>query len=290
MRANRQTGDPHYTDRYAVLRALHRQRRRLPAGIMTIGIANRKGGVGKTTIAMNLAAALGHAGRKAVVVDADPQGSALQWSQQRRGPAPFQVVAARITSVSSFVATVEAVANSGVDTVVVDLPPSLAKPSLIVSLAADLIVIPITPSPLDLWAAKAAIETVMDARNLRNGELPLLTVLPSRIDDRTSRGRKLASGLRAMGFVVGPALRERIAYRDAADRGRTVADLQEQSPVRREFANLASHVTQRLLESVRHAPTKTARDEQRQPSRGAPTTATAFTTTPPAPEPKTNLP
>ena len=213
---------------------------------------------------MNLAAALGHAGHKAVVVDADPQGSSLRWSQQRRGPAPFPVVAARITSVSSFVATIEAAANGGVDTVVVDLPPSLAKPSLVVSLTADLIVIPITASPLDLWAAKAAIETVMDARNLRNGELPLLTVLPSRIDDRTSRGRKLAGGLKAMGFTVGPTLRERIAFRDAADRGLTITDLEERSPARRDFADLAVHVTQRLRELARPVPTKTTLGEQRQ--------------------------
>ncbi len=217
---------------------------------------------------MNLAAALGHTGRKVLVLDADPQGSAIRWAQQRHDPAPFPVVPAKITSVASFVAAVEAAANSGVDTVVVDLPPSLSKPSLVVSLAADLIVIPITASPLDLWAAKAAIETVMDARNLRNGELPLLTVLPSRIDDRTSRGRKLAPGLKAMGFVVGPTLRERIVFRDAADRGHTVADLEERSPARREFANLELHVTQRLRELTRHAPTKIARDGRREPSRG----------------------
>ena len=239
------TASVHSTDRFAVLRALHRQRRRIPAGIAVIGVANRKGGVGKTTVAMNLAAALGLAGRRPIVVDADPQGSAVRWSEQRDKPDTLPVAPAKITSVSSFVAVVQAAA-AGVDTVVVDLPPSLTKPSLVVCLVADLIFIPITASPLDLWAARAAIETVVDARNLRNGQRPLLTVIPSRIDDRTSRGRRLAGGLKAMGLDVGPTLHERVAFRDAVDRGNTVSDLDIHAPARREFARLATHALQRL--------------------------------------------
>ena len=248
MSVFRQSQDFQYAERHAILRALHRQRRRMPKGIAVVGVANRKGGVGKTTIAVNLAAAFAAAGRGVVLLDADPQGSATEWAQQRRWRDRFPVKPAKITTVSNFVLTVEQATGGEVDLVIVDLPPSLAKTSLVVALAANLIVIPITASPLDLWAARAAVESVSDARNLRGGEQPLLSVVPSRIDDRTSRGKRLASGLAAMGFVVGPTMRERVAFRDAAEHGRTVADLEKRSPGRREYAALAAHVVARLSE------------------------------------------
>ncbi len=246
MSVFRPTEDVHYRERHAVLRALHSQRQRLPAGIATVGVANRKGGVGKTTIAVNLAAALALAGRDVLLLDADPQGSAVEWARQRQANGLFPTVPAKITSVSSLVGVLKESATKATNTVIIDLPPSLAKTSLVVSLTADLILIPIAASPLDLWAARATVETVMDARNLRSGEQPLLSVVPSRIDDRTSRGKRLAGGLKAMGFDVGPTLRERIVFRDAAEQGLTIADLETQSPARVEFAALAEHVVGRV--------------------------------------------
>ena len=79
----------------------------MPAGVAVVGVANRKGGVGKTTIAVNLAATFAVAGRHVVLLDADPQGSATEWAQQRRWRDRFPVTPAKITTVSNFVGTVE---------------------------------------------------------------------------------------------------------------------------------------------------------------------------------------
>lgn len=59
---------------------------------MIVGVLNQKGGVGKTTLSVNIAAALTHSGARVLLIDADPQGSALDWSAAREGEPLFSVV------------------------------------------------------------------------------------------------------------------------------------------------------------------------------------------------------
>lgn len=130
---------------------------------MIIAFLNQKGGVGKTTLAVHLAGELARGGRRVLVVDADPQGSALDWAQMRsqRGlPRCFGVVGlARETLHQEL-----PVAARGVDHVIVDGPPrvtALARSALI---AADLVLIPVQPSPLDVWASAEVVALVREAR------------------------------------------------------------------------------------------------------------------------------
>ena len=239
-------------DRGAMLRLLHEadplQRGSMRRAII-IGIANQKGGVGKTTVTMNLAASLVERGRTTVVLDADPQGSALRWAEERHGAGPFPVIRAKIANLAGFRALVERQAADA-DVVVIDLPPSLSKPSLVAALVCDLVVIPITASPLDVWAAKASVDLVVGARKVRDGPRPLLSLLPTRIDGRTTLGRRLVDQLEAMGFVVGPTIRERVVIREAVGFGKTMMEYRPGGPAHVEFVALADHVLRRL--DVRH--------------------------------------
>lgn len=116
-----------------------------------ISVINLKGGVGKTTIALNLAAALADQGHRVVLIDADPQQSATQWAQQgqlagapeaARLPLPVHPLQAD-AGAPRFKTALEQLAQAAQATlVVIDCPPELSDPALVAALLADLVVAP----------------------------------------------------------------------------------------------------------------------------------------------------
>ena len=132
---------------------------------MIVGVLNQKGGVGKTTLAVNLAAAFARRRKRVLLVDADPQASALAWSSLREAGPLFPVVGMATRTLHR---DLPALARD-YDVVVIDGAPRVNELARAAILASDLVLIPIQPSPFDIWASADTVRLVREAQQFRPG-------------------------------------------------------------------------------------------------------------------------
>ena len=126
---------------------------------MRISVQNQKGGTGKTTIALHIAHAFALRDQRVLLVDADPQGSARDWAAAREIEAPFSVIGLDRPTIHRDLPNLE----SGYDDVVIDGPPRVSALAKSYIAAADLVLIPVQPSPYDVWAAGEVVELINEA-------------------------------------------------------------------------------------------------------------------------------
>lgn len=199
------------------------------ANAVIVAFVSQKGGAGKTTACVNVAAAYTEAGLPAGVIDADPQESAAAWARtgESMGHGPGwlagSVLPVAATDPARMRAAIERVERAGGKRILIDCPPSFAKPALAAAALAHVVVIPCGPSTLDLFAAASAKALVEKAQAERGG-LPRVLFLPTLAS--TSRlSRELLEALGDMGGAgVLPPMRRQDAYTDATSRGRTVIE------------------------------------------------------------------
>jgi chromosome partitioning protein len=211
---------------------------------MIVALLNQKGGVGKTTLALHLAGVWATQGARVLVVDADPQGSALDWSEQRgrEGLARlFTVVGLARDLLHRELPDIA----SGYDRVVIDGPPRVTGIARSALLAADLVLIPATPSPFDGWASAEMIRLLGEARVYRPDLRARL--LLNRVAARTVIAREVAEMLAehdppALISRVG----QRIAFADTARSGRLVQEVPAGAIAAQEIASVAAEID-RLL-------------------------------------------
>lgn len=177
-----------------------------------VSILNTKGGAGKTTLSTNLAVALARSGESVVVVDADIQQSALSWSES--GGSEFVPVVGLATK-----ALDKGLAAVAGDWKVIDGPPHAADIAAACIRAADLVLIPVQPSPYDIWAAANTVEAVT-ARQSVTGGIPQARFVISRAITGTAISGEVREAL--AGYEI-PTLEagtcQRVAYAEAAAGG-----------------------------------------------------------------------
>ena len=212
---------------------------------MIVALLNQKGGVGKTTLALNLAGESARRNNRVTVIDADPQGSALDWSQQRSReglPRLFGVVGLARDTLHREAPELARDA----DMIIVDGPPRVASLMRSALLAADLVLIPVQPSPFDGWASAEMLSRIAEARIYRP-QLAARFVL-NRCGARTVLARETAETLAdhdppALASTIG----QRMAFAVAAQSGRLVYELDDEAPAAREIAALADEIDRLCL-------------------------------------------
>lgn len=205
-----------------------------------IAVAGRKGGVGKSTIAGNLAAEFAAMKRSVRVLDADPQHSLVAWAAQGDG-----MLARAVEQVEGGNGTLRArvrQAAKDAEVVLIDTPPGAPEIAYEAALVADLMLLPCGASPLDLFALKEALSLALKARAERRSKKPRIRFVPSKVLMSTNLGRGLASSLKDMGKKVLPPIGQRIVVAEAVSSGLTVAEYAPGSAAHEEFRELAKAV------------------------------------------------
>lgn len=208
---------------------------------MIVSLLNQKGGVGKTTIAVNLAMGLALKGYRVMLVDADPQGSSLTWSGNREGQAPFPVV-----GIPKPILHKELPKLVGdYDFIIVDGPPRVYEVTRSVILASDLILIPVTPSPYDVWATEETVKVIHEVLPFKEDLKTFFTI--NRKIMNTVIGRDVIEALANYDFpVLQSRLSQRVSFAETAGEGKTVLEVEPDSVASAEIRALIEEVLEEL--------------------------------------------
>lgn len=202
-----------------------------------IAVAGRKGGIGKSTIAGNLAAEFAAMGQGVAVLDADPQHSLVAWAAQ--GDGMLARCVEKVENGAEDLRTQARKAEKHADIVLIDTPPGMPEVAYEAAMVADLVLLPCGPSPLDIFALKEALGLMLKARAERRSKKPRIRFVPSKVLMNTNLGRGLSESLEKMGKKVLPVISQRIAVAEAVNSGLTIGEYAPDSPSHEEFRALA---------------------------------------------------
>ena len=211
---------------------------------MIISILNQKGGVGKTTIAINLAAALAQANHKVLLVDADVQGSALDWATAREGESLFNVIGLPKPTLHKELPELA----KAFDYVIIDGPPRVYDVARSAIMSSQLIVVPVQPSPYDVWAAKEVTDLISEAK-IFNHDLETIFLINRKIAN-TAIGRDVKDALEQYDMpVLNTTIGQRVIYAESASQGKSVFEVDPEGQASKEITKLTIEIERFLNDS-----------------------------------------
>lgn len=203
-----------------------------------VTVAQQKGGAGKTTLLAHLAVAFRRQGLAVAALDADPQGSLSLWARQREANVgdDLSVLSGEGLDIGREAARLK----RAHDLVLVNSPPHTQTAPQQAIAAADLVVVPVQPSPMDLWATRPTLVIAAQAKR------PLLLVL-NRMPPRGKLADEIAALLASFQVPIATTqLGNRAAFAAALSEGKAVGELAPRGAAAQEMQALAKEIGERL--------------------------------------------
>jgi chromosome partitioning protein len=206
-----------------------------------IALLNQKGGVGKTTLSIHIATALaaniGGERKRVMLVDADPQGSALDWSAQRTVDAYFSVLGLPKPTLHREMPAL----RQSYDWIVIDGPPRVNELARSAIAASDAVLIPVQPSPFDVWAAQDIIDIVNECAIVKPDQQTRFVI--NRLFPNTTLGAEVKEALAAFNVpMMTTVIRNRTEYAKAAKNGLTALETDPNGPAAQEIYALVQEL------------------------------------------------
>lgn len=206
-----------------------------------IAVLNQKGGAGKTTLSTNLARALQLAGDKVLLVDSDPQGSARDWNAAGNGDLLPVIGLDR----STLAKDIQAIQDNQ-DWLIIDGAPQIAELAVAAIKCADVILIPVQPSPYDVWACEDLVDIIKTRQEITNGK-PKAAFVISRVIKNTQLSKEIGEALEGYGLPVFKHFTsQRVIYPKTAATGSTVLDTDSSSEAAAEIRAIAQELKEFL--------------------------------------------
>jgi chromosome partitioning protein len=205
-----------------------------------VSLLNPKGGSGKTTLALHIAGELARRGRRVLLVDADPQGSALDWAETRAREGDKRLFGVVGLARETLHREVPELCRS-VDHVVIDGPPRVTPLLRSAVLASDLVLVPIQPSAFDVWASQALLDLVREAA-VTKPDLRALFVITRRVV-RSIIARDVRAALADLHIpALAASLAQRVVFAETAGTGRLAREIDRHGPAAREVEALVAEL------------------------------------------------
>ena len=211
---------------------------------MIISFLNQKGGVGKTTLSVNVAACLARQGHRVLLIDADKQGSATTWASLR-ADAPFQVVSMARANMARDALKLAADYTH----TVIDGPPHAEEIARSCIVASDFVALPIEPSGLSTWASDLTVRQIEEAQEFK----PSLKCgfVVSRKIGKTVIGRDIRNMASEAGLpILKCEIEQRVAFAESLTMGQTIFEWAGGTTAAQEIEQLTKEIERYVEEDI----------------------------------------